>query len=327
MFTIMSSTQRKFIIDNLNDNIRFENRPIDSYRNIQIKKLSENGQVLINIGNTSIMVQIFSSLTSPSKDRPSEGNIVFTVDTNHLKHSADSNNSSEILSTMRNTITTLLEKSLRDSKALDAQSLCIVPHQLVWKIVVNINVLNNEGNVYDAVMIGALASWMNYKIQFLRKKNNTVDISIKESTKFVNLSILHIPVCIMTGIYKEMIIVDPDLNEEKVIDGFMLVSANRFSEICYLHTYNAAKINKNQLEDILIMSKKKVKEILNILSEFKSKMQSNTGYICQDIVRMDLDHDLNEYSKEKNEIYQNSNNNSNNNMQQEEEGYNIYKLN
>ena len=41
----------------------------------------------------------------------------------------------------------LLEKSIRDSEALDTESLCIVAGQKVWAIHCNVKVLNDRGNL------------------------------------------------------------------------------------------------------------------------------------------------------------------------------------
>ena len=43
------------------------------------------------------------------------------------------------------------------------QSLCVIPGKMVWKIVIDINVINNDGNVFDGCIMAALASYMSFK--------------------------------------------------------------------------------------------------------------------------------------------------------------------
>jgi exosome complex RNA-binding protein Rrp42 (RNase PH superfamily) len=52
---------------------------LEDFREISIKKLEENGQVEVKIGNTLVISQIFSKIITPNKERANEGVIVFTV--------------------------------------------------------------------------------------------------------------------------------------------------------------------------------------------------------------------------------------------------------
>jgi exosome complex component RRP45 len=44
-------------------------------------------------------------------------------------------------------ISRILERTLRDSRCMDLESLCIISESKVWNLRVDLNVLNNEGNV------------------------------------------------------------------------------------------------------------------------------------------------------------------------------------
>ncbi len=150
---------------------------------------------------------------------------------------------------MRNKLSNLLEKSLRDSKSLDHNSLCIVPGKLAWKITVDINIINNDGNLYDACILAALSSWMSFKIPFLRKSGNKVNID--SNPEMINLSTLHVPLSVTYGLFDNStkFIVDPSLKEEKCIDGVVIISANKFGEICYMHTYGAVKVDDDMIDE------------------------------------------------------------------------------
>ena len=87
-----------------------------------------------------------------------------------MKPSAEYYQCNDELNDIRNKLSNLLDKSLRETKyliklyrALDTFSLCIVPGILVWKIVIDINIINNDGNLYDACMLSCLASWQSFK--------------------------------------------------------------------------------------------------------------------------------------------------------------------
>ena len=272
MFNLISTNEKNFITKRLNaepNPIREDKRESFSYRNISIRKLHSNGQIEVKIGNTLVISQIFAKLTSPYVDRPSEGIITFSVDTYHIKPNADYNQSNEALNEFRTKISNLLEKSLRESKALDTNSLCISPGKLVWKIVIDINIINNDGNAIDACFIATLASWLSYKIPFLRKKNDKVICN----GQTIHLTMLHMPFCVTFGLFntndnKMKYLCDPSWKEEQVMKGFLSVSANIFGEICYLQMTSSVQVSTDEMNDILLCASDKIKELHKQLKLF-----------------------------------------------------------
>lgn len=113
---MISKIEKDFQNACLDQGIRLDDRDFETFRDISIKKLSENGQVQVNIGKTSAICQIHSSLISPHSDKPGEGILIFTTDTSNLKHQAESNNSNDDLNELRNRLGNMLEKSLKDTK-------------------------------------------------------------------------------------------------------------------------------------------------------------------------------------------------------------------
>jgi exosome complex RNA-binding protein Rrp42 (RNase PH superfamily) len=116
MFNIVSNTEKQFFQNHLNNGQRIDGRDLENYRDIVLTKLGENGQVETRIGNTLVISQIFCKLISPNRERPGEGVIVFTIDTNSLRSNAEFNISNEELGDLRNKINNLLDKSLRETK-------------------------------------------------------------------------------------------------------------------------------------------------------------------------------------------------------------------
>lgn len=271
MFNIISTNEKNFLLRRLLTEPLFREGKRDalSYRDISIRKLFSNGQVEVRIGNTLVISQIYAKLTTPYIDRPNEGIVVFSVDTYHIKPNADFNQANESLNEYRTKISNILEKSLRESKALDTNSLCIAPGKLVWKIVIDINIINNDGNAIDACFLSAIATWLSYKIPFLRKKNDKVICSGQS----INLTMLHVPLCVSFGLFtskegKCKYICDPNWKEEQVINGFLSVSANIFGEICYLQMTSSIQISTSDMNELLLSAHDKIKELNTKLKAF-----------------------------------------------------------
>jgi exosome complex component RRP45 len=79
MFNQLSSNEKNFILSNLKNEIRLDDRKHLDYRDIKLTKLKENGQIQTEIGKTLIISQVFAKLINTTEDRPNEGIIVFSV--------------------------------------------------------------------------------------------------------------------------------------------------------------------------------------------------------------------------------------------------------
>jgi exosome complex component RRP45 len=85
MFNPISNNEKKFLLSNLTNNLRSDERKLLDYREIKLTKLRENGQIQLELGKTLIISQVFAKLINTTKDRPNEGVIVFSVNSIILK--------------------------------------------------------------------------------------------------------------------------------------------------------------------------------------------------------------------------------------------------
>ena len=116
MFNLIPRINKEFIAVALEENIRLDSRDFEVYREINIKRLEENGHIQASIGSTIVICYITSSLVSPQSDKPNEGQIIFNCDTSHLRHQAECNAKSDDLGEFRTRLGNLLEKSLKDTR-------------------------------------------------------------------------------------------------------------------------------------------------------------------------------------------------------------------
>lgn len=79
MFNQLSSNEKNFILSNLKNEIRLDDRKHLDYRELKLTKLKENGQIQLELGKTLIISQVFAKLINATDDRPNEGVIVFSV--------------------------------------------------------------------------------------------------------------------------------------------------------------------------------------------------------------------------------------------------------
>ena len=131
MVQFLSNVERNFIVAAL-DQPRPERidgrRPLD-YRSVSISFPGRPGGALVQIGRTRVLSRVNADLVTPSPERPTEGQIRFFVES-----TIDRINSV----TLSNTI----EKCIRDSGAIDVETLCVLSGIKVWSLRVDIVVID-----------------------------------------------------------------------------------------------------------------------------------------------------------------------------------------
>ena len=55
-------------------------------------------------------------------------------------------------------VSRMLERTLKDARVLDLESLCIVAEQKVWAVRVDVHVVDHDGNLLDAAALAGLAA-------------------------------------------------------------------------------------------------------------------------------------------------------------------------
>lgn len=116
---------------------RLDGRQFFEFRNISIQFGCELGCALVSLGETKVLAQVSCEITQPQATRPAEGILYINVNSGQIKRSTE-----HIVLLARN-----LERALKESRCVDLESLCIKAEEKVWKIRVDVNILNYEGNL------------------------------------------------------------------------------------------------------------------------------------------------------------------------------------
>merc|ERR1711964_829764 len=161
----------------------------------------------------------------------------------------------------------IVERTLRDSNAIDTESLCILAGSKVWSIAVTLIVLDAAGNLVDACSAAALASLMHF-----RRPAVTVDASGKitkhsfEEQDPAPLAIHHTPVTVSFGFLEleesELAIVDPTDEEENVLSGRLIFAINGHGEICSMRKSGGCPVESDAIMRCLQLAGLRATEII-----------------------------------------------------------------
>ncbi|XP_023014200.2 exosome complex component Rrp45 [Leptinotarsa decemlineata] len=269
--TTISNCEKKFLLKNLSEGNRLDGRTFNEFRKVNLEFGKDWGCCYVSLGKTKVLAQVSCEIQQPKSSRPSEGILIINIELNPL---ADPNFEAGRSSDLSVQLNRLLEKCLKDSKAVDLESLCIKMNEKVWVIRVDINVLNHEGNILDCASIAALAALTHFRRPDVTCDGEEFTIHSLKQRDPIPTVIHHYPVCVTYSIFSggEFILADPTLLEEGVSDGFLSIGLNAYKELCGLHLIGKAALN---LDVIMSTAEKAAGRASNIVQQIKESVQAD----------------------------------------------------
>lgn len=141
--TILSTNERSFVEKAISESLRIDKRQLNEFRNLGIFFGKNYGSVVVSLGETKVFTSVSCEISTPKTTRPNEGTIFINVEMGSI------NQNSEACIV----ITRILERTIRDSRCVDLEALCIIAEDKVWNLRVDIAVLNNEGNIIGKISL------------------------------------------------------------------------------------------------------------------------------------------------------------------------------
>ncbi|AOL15764.1 exonuclease [Sulfolobus sp. A20] len=234
--------KKESIISLFDKGIRQDGRKLNEYRPISITvdyAKKADGSALVKLGNTMVLAGVKLELGKPYEDTPNQGNLIVNVELLPLAYETfepgpPDENAIELAR--------VIDRSLRDSKAIDLTKLVIEPGKSVWTVWLDVYVLDYNGNVLDACMLASIAALYNTSVYKVEQSNGS--ISINKSEKIGKLPMNYPVVSVSLGKVDKYLVVDPDLEEESIIEAKISFS--------YTADYKIVGIQKSGKGSLLI---------------------------------------------------------------------------
>ncbi|KAJ2383599.1 3'-5'-exoribonuclease, partial [Coemansia sp. RSA 2603] len=148
-----SNIETAFVLEALSKGLRVDGRGIYDYRALRILFGPASGMAEVHLGQTRVLARVTCEVVRPSADRPTEGTVQFTSELGTLAAPhLDRSVGQEV------TLARMLERVLRQSRAVDTEALCIVAGEQVWAVRVDLHFLDHAGNLVDAACLAAVAA-------------------------------------------------------------------------------------------------------------------------------------------------------------------------
>ncbi len=246
MSSLVTRVRLKQIEQMIEKGKRLDGRGLNDYREIKVEQgLIERaeGSARVLLGKTDVLVGIKVETGTPFPDTPNEG--VQTVNAELVPLASPSfepgppdENSIELAR--------IVDRGIRESKAIDTGKLCIEPGKKVFVVFVDVYVLNHDGNLIDASAIAAVSALMNTKMPNYEIENG----ELKIKTGYTSLPMKSHPVTVTVGKIGSNLIVDPWLEEEQVMDARMSMAINDDGNICAIQKGGSGYFTPQQVIEI-----------------------------------------------------------------------------
>ncbi|KAK9398900.1 exosome complex component RRP45 [Crotalus adamanteus] len=264
--TPLSNCEKRFLLRAIEERKRLDGRQCYDYRNLRISFGVDYGCCIVELGKTRVLGQVSCELVSPKPNRATEGILFFNLELSPMASPAfEPGRQSELLVKLNR----LLERCLRNSKCVDTESLCVVAGEKVWQIRVDLHLLNHNGNIIDAASIAAIVALCHFRRPDVSVQGEEVTLYTPEERDPVPLSIHHMPICVSFAFFQQgtYLLVDPSEQEERVMDGLLVIAMNKHREICTIQSSGGIMLLKEQVLRCSKITGVKVAEITELIQK------------------------------------------------------------
>ena len=257
MSTLLTRVRQKQIGQLIDAGKRLDGRGLTDYREFTIEEgLIERaeGSARIRLGKTDVLVGVKVGTGEPFPDTPNDG--VLTVNAElvplasaNFEPGPPDENSVELAR--------IVDRGIRESKAVCSEKLVIVPGKKVFVIFVDIYVLNHDGNLIDASALAAVAALVNTKMP----NYEVEDGEVKIKTGYSPLPLKSHPITVTVAKISGKLVVDPWIEEEQVMEARMSMAINDDGNICAIQKGCAGFFTPQQILEAAKIAQEKAAEL------------------------------------------------------------------
>jgi len=244
--TLVCLNNREFIIECLRGDdqggaFRMDGRaPSELRSDVEITVGPREGTCTVRIGQTIACASTTARLERPQRGgSTSEGVVRVDVDfsSGACEGFAKDGRMSRELRQRANDLGAFLERGLKEARAVDVESLCVLAGKRVWVVTCAVTVLAHDGNLAGASSLAACGSLMTFRRPecAVDPNSGTVTVHDVDAREPILLNMHHFPIASSYCFFDEhpdVGVCDPNLEEEITADASLVVLTNSHEEVC-----------------------------------------------------------------------------------------------
>ena len=228
MVDIVPEITKESIINLAVNDKREDGRELDEYRDISIETdviSKAEGSARVKIGDTQVIVGIKPQIGAPFPDTPDLGVLMTNCE---MLPMADPTFEPGPPSEDSIELARVVDRGIRESELVDLDKLCVEEGKHVWMLFIDLHIIDNCGNLFDACELAVMAALKSTKLpsasiaddEVVLDHENTIDLPINNE----------VAMCTFVKIGDKLIL-DPTLNEEKVASARLNVGVTKDGNI------------------------------------------------------------------------------------------------
>ncbi|RAP51617.1 MAG: RNA-binding protein [Methanosphaera sp. rholeuAM270] len=267
MVNVISEVSKDKIFDLLNHEKRIDDRSFSEYRDVEIKTNyigKAEGSALVSIGNTTVLAGVKAQLGTPFANSPGSGIIITNAE---LLAIASRNFEYGPPNKFAIEISRVVDRAIREAPLIDLDKLCIVEGSTVWKLHVDIDILDFDGNLMDATCLAAVCALLTTRIPTAKFVNGELSIDEEHLTRLpiVNKSVL----CTVAKINNQLLL-DPMYIEESLMDASLTIGFREDGTLCALQKCGLEVMDVKEIMQSMNMAFNQSKELFSLLENLKA---------------------------------------------------------
>ncbi|CAH9128615.1 unnamed protein product [Cuscuta epithymum] len=259
----LPTNNKQFVETALASDLRVDGRRPFDYRRLSIKFGREDGTAEVQLGQTHVMGVVTSQLVQPYRERPNEGSLAIYVE---LSPMADPSFEAGRPCESSVELGRIIDRGLRESRAVDTESLCVVSGKWVWSIRIDLHILDNGGNLADAANVAALAALSTFRrpeCTLGGEDGPEVILHPQEVRDPIPLIIHHLPIAVTFAFIgqENIVVIDPTHYEEVVMGARMTATLNANGDVCAIQKAGGDGIMQSVIMQCLRIASVKASDI------------------------------------------------------------------
>ena len=247
------------LVNDLKNGKRLDGRKFDESRKILVTKdfsKYADGCAMVKLGESHVICGVKLVPMAPYPDSPNKGTISVGAELLALaspEFEAGPPNEYSI------ELSRVVDRGIREGDALDFEELCIREGSLVWTVFLDIYVLNDAGNLFDACSIAAMSSLLNTRIPKLEADKVVVgDYAGK-------LKVHSQPLLSTFAKISNINVLDPQLLEERAMSARFSVAINEDDKISAFQKGHGGSYSVKEVSEMIEIALKNSKKSRKML--------------------------------------------------------------
>ena len=222
---------------------RIDGRALDQPRELKIETgiiPKANGSAKVTLGNTQVIAGVKIATGIPFPDTPDKGILMVNAEILPMSSPyAEAGPPSEDAIELAR----VGDRGIRESEMVDLGKLSLVPGKTVIAVFVDCNIMNVDGNLFDATSYAVVSALRTAKM----KKYVVKDDKAEATDVVVPVPVERTPVSVTMARIGDRLVVDPATEEEASMDMRITITTDDDGSICASQKGEASSISPAQV--------------------------------------------------------------------------------